>query len=141
MQTKEELIKLSYDHPIMFFDGDCVFCSEVFKSMIHWDKEEKYRFGTLQSPACNALRNELNIEEDLDSVLLLVNGQMKIKSDVGIHMLNVMPWYYFPFQLIKLFPKSLRDWAYDVFARLRYRLFGQEEQCIIPTPEIKQRFV
>ena len=141
MRNKEELIELSKAHPIMFFDGECVFCSEVFKSMLEWDKDKKYFFGTLQSEACQQLRKEMKVDPKLDSVLLLTKGQLLTKSDVGIYMLNIMPWYYFPFHLIKILPKGLRDWGYDQFAKMRYRLFGSEEECVVPTPEIRNRFV
>jgi predicted DCC family thiol-disulfide oxidoreductase YuxK len=40
-----------------------------------------------------------------------------------------------------LVPLPLLDWYYRVFARYRYRLFGQYDECVVPTPEQRARFV
>lgn len=77
----------------------------------------------------------------VDSVILIENNQAYIYSDAAIkiaYQLNSFKWIYF---LGKMTPRIIRDFIYKFVAKNRYNWFGKKSSCMIPTPELKNRFL
>ena len=79
--------------------------------------------------------------EDATTFVLIADGRSYVRSDAAIRMARYFrgPWKLLG--AIKVFPRPIRDWAYDLVARNRYRLFGRFDACMVPTPALKARFI
>ena len=88
------------------------------------------------------LLNEYNLPlQDFDSFILIDGGLLYKRSAAALALYNKLGWQWKWTQIFRVVPRVLRDYLYDVFARNRYRFFGKKEQCMIPTPEVRDRFV
>jgi predicted DCC family thiol-disulfide oxidoreductase YuxK len=128
-------------NPIVLFDGVCNLCSGSVQFIIRRDPKALFRFASLQSPVGERLRGELGIDPALDSVLLVEDGRWYKESDAALRIAHGLggPWKLLG--IFRLIPKSLRDHAYLLIARNRYRWFGKMEACWLPTPELRGRFL
>lgn len=137
-----ELLVLSHQNPILLFDGVCNLCDGFVQFAIKRDKASVFRFAPLQSETGRTLIRHFNLNEDvLNTVILIENGTIHIKSAVALRMARRIggAWTLaYPFIIL---PKFIRDNLYDFIAKNRYRWFGQKDACMIPTPEVRERFL
>jgi len=130
------------DRPIILFDGVCNLCDGFVQFVIRHDEKSLFRFASLQSPVGIELLQKHQLPtEELSSVVLSLGDAFYTKSDAALHILQRLsgPWKLAGSFLI--LPRFLRDLIYDLVARNRYRLFGQRDVCMIPTPESRERFL
>ena len=139
---------------VVLFDGVCNFCDASVNFIIDHDKGGYFKFAPLQSDEGQRLANQygfksataasLEPKSDLipiDSVILVEEGKAYTHSTAALKILKRLgsPWsWMYAFVVI---PKPLRNWAYNLFARYRYRLFGKKDQCMLPSPEVRARFL
>jgi predicted DCC family thiol-disulfide oxidoreductase YuxK len=126
---------------IIVFDGVCVLCSGWVRFVIERDPAARFRFTPVQSAYGSALAARLGITvEDPETNAVIFAGRAYFKSDAAIAVLSSLPrWSWV--QAFSAVPRPIRDRAYDWIARRRYRLFGRHNSCMVPTPELAQRFV
>jgi predicted DCC family thiol-disulfide oxidoreductase YuxK len=126
---------------IVLFDGVCNLCSGSVQFIIRRDPGARFRFASLQSPVGERLRAELGINPALDSVFLVEDGRWYKESDAALRIAHGLggPWKLLG--IFRLIPRLLRDRAYRLIARNRYRWFGKMEACWLPTPELRGRFL
>lgn len=127
--------------PILFFDGVCNLCNGVVAFLIKQDTKGVLKFASLQSEAAQRRLQPHGELKKLDSVVLLEDGQVFQKSIAVLKVLKRLPWYWQWAQVFWIVPMSVRDVVYDWIAKNRYRWFGRQEQCMVPTPELKNRFL
>jgi predicted DCC family thiol-disulfide oxidoreductase YuxK len=109
---------------------------------IRQDKKNVFLFCALQSETGKKLLDQFKIDwKANDSFVVIENGKAHMKSDAALKIYNKLPWYWKWTQVVWIFPKVIRDWVYNVVAKNRYRWFGKKEQCMIPSPEVRQRFL
>ena len=128
--------------PTVLFDGVCTLCSGFVRFVIARDPEARFRFGALQSDAARRLVEGLRIPGPLpDSIILVEDGRAYVKSTAALRIARRLraPWPL-AYGLIVV-PRFLRDWGYDLAARHRYRWFGRRDACMVPTPELRARFI
>lgn len=127
---------------IVFFDSECVLCGNFLKLLLRIDKKKKLHFASLQSEFSKSmLPAEFVSSADYKSVAFLKDGQFYFFSDAVLKTLSTVG---FPWSLInigKILPKNWRDRLYMKVSNNRYSWFGKSEQCILPTPELRMRFV
>lgn len=127
---------------MVLFDGDCRFCNSAVNFIVERDAPATFRFAPLQSSLGQELLGRFGLPTTgLDS-LVLVDGQgAALRSTAALRIARrlPMPWKL-TYGLIAI-PAPVRDFAYKAFARLRYRLFGRQETCRVPTPETRARFL
>ena len=129
------------EFPIIFFDGICNLCSGAVKFVIKYDRNKYFKFASLQSSYAEEFFKRHGIENSFDSIVFFQSGKFYTKSEAALEIVRKMnlPW---PILYgLKIFPRIIRDFVYDSVARKRYRWFGKSDQCLIPTPEISERFV
>lgn len=130
------------DKPVIFFDGVCNYCNALINFVIRQDKKKIFLFATLQSEAGQKILTENKLPAiDPDTFLLLENGKLYSRSTAALRISNKLPWYWKWTQLFRIFPKFIRDGVYNLIARNRYKWFGKKEECMIPAPEIRERFL
>ncbi|MBT2284386.1 thiol-disulfide oxidoreductase DCC family protein [Paenibacillus polymyxa] len=129
-------------HPIILVDGVCHFCQGLTKWIIKRDPEGKYHFASLQSDVAKELLAKGNLSTDrMDTFVLIENGKYYTRSTAALRLAKGLK---FPYPLLYVFiiiPKFIRNAVYNWVARNRYRWFGKDEACMLPTPEIKDRFL
>lgn len=129
-------------HPIILFDGVCNFCNGAINFILRQDKKGVFRFAPLQSEKGQQLLRQFDLPQtSFDSFILIDEGKVYKSSTAGLRLYNKLPWYWKWTQLFWVVPRLVRDAFYDTIARNRYRWFGKKDQCMVPTPEIKSRFL
>lgn len=129
------------EFPIIFFDGVCNLCNASVMFVIKRDKKNYFQFASLQSDfACKNLPSGLTGGTDMPS-LVLVDGKTLTRSSAALtiakHLSGLWPVLYF----LMIIPPFIRHAVYNFIARNRYRWFGKQEQCMIPSKELKARFI
>lgn len=132
----------TYKGPIVLVDGVCHLCQGLTKFLIKHDRAGRLRFASLQSDAGQRLLAEGGMPLDSYSTFVLVeDGRYYTRSKAALRLARVLP---FPWPLgygLIVIPPFIRDAVYDIVARNRYRWFGKDEACMIPTKEIRKRFL
>ncbi len=129
-------------NPLVLFDGVCNLCNHSVQTILRHDRHARFRFASLQSPLGEKLRGDFGIDrEKVDSVILVEGGRWYKESDAALRIAHGLggPWRLFG--VFRLVPRPLRDAAYRLIARNRYRWFGKTETCWVPTPELRGRFL
>jgi predicted DCC family thiol-disulfide oxidoreductase YuxK len=120
----------------------CNFCNSAINFVLKQDKKGIFRFAPLQSEAGQKLLQQYNLSTaEFDSFVLIDNGKVYKKSAASLQVMNKLPWYWKELQLLRIIPTAFRDAIYDLIAKHRYKWFGKKEQCMIPTPEMRNRFL
>lgn len=132
---------MSDPRPILLFDGVCNVCNATVQFVVEHEREPTIRFASLQSEAGSRLVAERGLPNDVSTVVLVDGDRVYTRSAAAVAVLRHLkaPWRWLA--VLWIVPRPLRDLGYDVFARLRYRLFGKREQCMVPTPELRARFL
>lgn len=127
---------------IILFDGVCNLCNGSINFVIRHDRRGHFRFAPLQSDAAATLAATHQIDiHQMASFILVQNGKAYTKSTAALRVARQLP---FPWKLLYagiIFPRFIRDGVYNIIARNRYRWFGRKDSCMVPTPEIKERFL
>lgn len=129
------------NHPVILFDGVCNLCSGAVAFLIKRDTKDVFKFASLQSVAAQQLLQQHGDFKKFDSIILLENGKLFQKSTAALKVVNHLSWYWQWMQIFWILPRAVRDAAYDLIARNRYKWFGKKDECMIPSPELKSRFL
>lgn len=142
LNTQRNILAIPRDKPILLFDGVCNLCNGFVQFIIKRDPKATFRFTALQSEAGQQLLQEANLPtKELSTVVLWENGKFYTHSDVPLRVVRHLSFGWRVFIIFKILPKFIRDSIYNWVAQNRYRWFGKKESCMIPTPELKARFL
>jgi predicted DCC family thiol-disulfide oxidoreductase YuxK len=125
---------------VLLFDGVCTLCNGFVRFVIERDPAGRFQFAPLQSDAARRMLGAAP-QPWPDSLVLVEDGRLFTRSTAA---LRVARGLRFPWPLAYGFvavPRPVRDWVYDVVARNRYRWFGRRDVCMVPTPELRSRFL
>lgn len=127
---------------ILLFDGVCNLCIGMVQFLIKRDRDSKFRFGSLQSETGQSILIKHNlIKGDLDTFVYLTDGKYFLKSTAALRVLRDLGGIWKLFYVFIIIPVPIRDLFYSLIAKVRYRIFGKRIVCMVPTPEIKDRFL
>jgi len=127
---------------VILFDGFCNLCNASVQSVIKRDPAGLFHFASLQSIASQALLKKHESELiNIDSIVLITAKAVFIKSDAVLQVCRSLGGVAQYLYILRIFPKSLRDALYDWIAKNRYSWFGKHDVCMIPTPELENRFL
>lgn len=130
------------NNPIILFDGVCNLCNRFVQFIIIRDPNARFKFASIQSESGQSILHKLNMSKsNFDSIVYFKENKYFVKSSAGLQILKDLggPWQLF--YVFILVPQFIRDLIYNFIAKKRYKLFGKRDTCMIPTPEIKQRFL
>jgi len=130
----------------ILFDGVCNLCNGFVQFVIRHDAAGRFRFAALQSEAAQALLAAQGIAPaalagDPESVLLLSGGRLYSHSAAVLRIAGGLGGVWRLAGVGWLLPGAWRDALYRFVARHRYRWFGRQESCMLPTPALKARFL
>ena len=127
---------------IIFFDGVCNLCNWLVQFVIARDPEGRFQFASLQSEAARPYLERCNLApDDLASVVFYEDGKCYTHSAAALHILKRLPGAWPLLFAGIILPGFFRDAVYNFIARNRYRWFGKQESCWLPTPELQSRFL
>lgn len=125
---------------VILFDGVCNLCNWSVQFVLKYEKDETFKFATIQSEVAQKILAQFKNEEITDSVLLIEDGKMFQQSTAALKIAKKLKYFWILHPII-YFPKWLRDPIYNYIAINRYRWFGKREYCMIPDKKYKNRFL
>jgi predicted DCC family thiol-disulfide oxidoreductase YuxK len=129
---------------VLLVDGTCIFCNRLVAFLLRHDRKERFYFSHLQgSIGRAALARHERDPADLDSIYLLSHAgtpdeKLLVDGEAGR---VIWPSLFRAAGVVRWIPLSLLNLFYRLFARYRYRLFGQARECIVPATEARGRFL
>ena len=128
--------------PLILFDGVCVMCSGFVAFVIKRDPQARFRFVPAQAPLGQTILSRLGLSTtDFESNVLIEDGRAFFKSEAFFAIVRHLPRPWPWLAALRVLPLALRDLVYNAIADNRYRLFGKRDACLVPTPDIRRRFV
>lgn len=140
MITGQEPVRPS----ILLFDGHCNLCSFFVRFVIPRDLRRTFKFASLQSAEARLLLesvNQAHLLLQLDTFIMVEDGRTYMKSTAALRVVRKLKGLWPLLYGLIIFPRPVRDAVYDWVAANRYRWFGRRQQCLVPTPEIRTRFL
>jgi predicted DCC family thiol-disulfide oxidoreductase YuxK len=125
---------------IILFDGVCNFCNGSVNFIIGRDKKNLYKFAPLQSEIGQKYIEKFNLS-NIDSVVLIEDEKAYTHSTAALKIAKGLGGFWSLFYAFIIIPRPIRDFFYKLFARYRYKLFGKQDVCMMPTPEIREKFL
>jgi predicted DCC family thiol-disulfide oxidoreductase YuxK len=131
-----------YQYSIILFDGVCNLCNGAVQFVIKRDNKNQFLFASLQSGEGKQILEDRNFPMNkMDSFFLIENGKVYDKSTAALKVLKKLsgPWsLLYGFIIV---PRFIRDGVYNWIAKNRYQWFGRKDECMIPTPELRAKFL
>ena len=135
------------ESPVLLYDGLCGFCDRTVQFILRHDRKKTLRFATLQGTYAREIFARHPELAGVDSLVLVetdpVTGTEKVyvRSNGALAVARYLGGAWHLARVIAIVPRFMRDFGYDSFARIRYRVFGQYNSCPVPTPEQRARFI
>ncbi|HYT56861.1 MAG TPA: thiol-disulfide oxidoreductase DCC family protein [Verrucomicrobiae bacterium] len=127
---------------LVLFDGVCNLCTASVQFIIRHDRAAIFYFAPLQSEIGREICRSQGLDPaDVQTFVLISRGRMLVRSDAAIEVVSRFGCAWKFLTVLRLIPRVARDWIYSVVARNRYRWFGRTDACMIPTPDVKVRFL
>ena len=137
------MIDIPKDKKIILTDGVCNLCNGIVLKIIKYDMKNTFLFANLQSEAGKELTKYLGIDtKKIEAIILYEPGvSYEIKSNAALKIMDDFGGFWKLTFVLRVFPVSFRDVIYDIIAKNRYKWFGKKESCMMPTPEMKAKFL
>ena len=128
--------------PILLFDGHCNFCNAWVRLIVRRDTAKKILFAPLQSSVGRKMLEENKIDVNYtESLVFFEEEKFSLNSTAALRIYSYLDGWERHLKILTVLPRTLRDAVYSFFAKYRYKWFGRREQCMVPTPEMKERFL
>lgn len=130
------------EQPVVLFDGICNFCNFWVQFVIRRDKKAKLKFAVLQSETAKSILPIYSIDSDmLTSVILIEDGKAFLQSTAALRICKYLDGGWKLMYVLIIIPSFLRNAIYNWISKNRYKWFGKKEECWIPTPDLRERFL
>ena len=127
---------------IVLFDGVCNLCNGLVRFIIKRDRTGKFKFASLQSEIGQQWLMHFGLaKNEFESFVFIRGEKYYLKSAAALKMLRELGGFWKAFYVFILIPRPVRDFLYDLVAKSRYKIFGKRDVCMVPTPELKERFL
>ena len=134
--------QLPASNPIILFDGVCNLCNASVQFIIRNDPKSTFRFASLQSEAGKTILNQFSVSpEKLYSVLVIHDGHLYDRSRAALEIARRLKGLWPLLYGFIIIPSFIRNFIYDWISKNRYRWFGVRNECMMPTPDMKARFI
>lgn len=139
MGTPREGIELNN---LVLFDGVCNLCNASVKFIIKRDKRNRFYFASLQSGFAKSQLKKFDIDtEEFFSVVLIKNEQVFLRSNAALEIVRDLSGVWPILYALKVIPAFIRDFFYNLISKNRYKLFGKQDTCMLPSQEVKAKFI
>lgn len=128
--------------PTILFDGVCNFCNGAVNFVIQRDKKSRIKFAALQSEAGQQLLKQFNLPtNEFNTFIFIEDGKVYTQSKAALKVCKYLTALYPLFYGFIIVPEFMRDGIYKWIAKNRYKWFGKKDHCMLPTAEIRSRFL
>ena len=128
--------------PILLFDGHCNLCNAWVRLIVSRDTAKKILFAPLQSSVGRKMLEEHKIDVNYtDSLVFFEEEKFSVSSTAALRIYSYLDGWERNLQLLSVVPRPFRDALYHFIAKYRYKWFGRSEQCMVPTQELRERFL
>jgi predicted DCC family thiol-disulfide oxidoreductase YuxK len=129
-------------HPVVLFDGVCNMCNGIVRFLLARDRARRLRFASIQSEAGRALLAGHGLDPmAADTFVFVEGGRASVRSDAALAVARHLPAPWRWGVVLRALPRPWRDAAYRYVARHRYGWFGRRDTCMVPTPDVRERFL
>ncbi|MDI9257100.1 thiol-disulfide oxidoreductase DCC family protein [Flavobacterium sedimenticola] len=134
---------LPKDKKIILFDGVCNLCNSAVQFVIKKDRKDIFRFVALQSELGQKIVNYIGINtKNIDSIILYEPGKAYYyKAEAALQIVKELGGLYAGLRVFAVFPAFINNAVYDYVARHRYQWYGKRESCMVPTQELRAKFL
>ena len=140
--NKTDTLKADTSKPIVLFDGVCNLCNRSVQFIIKRDRKKQFRFASLQGKTGQQLLLQFGLRvNDLNSFVLIDDNKVHTRSGGALRMLKRLGGGWSLLYAFIIVPAFIRDAVYNWVAKNRYKWFGKREECMLPAPGIKERFL
>lgn len=130
------------EYPIILFDGVCNLCNSSVQFIIRRDRKKQFRFASLQGRTAQQLLAMSGLDaEGQDTIVLVEDGKIYTRSTAVLRILRRLGGFWRLAYAYIIVPRFIRDGIYKFIARNRYRWFGRREECMVPEPGVRERFL
>src|SRR5215467_6960388 len=132
---------------VLLYDGVCGFCNKSVQMILRHDRRGTMRFAALQTGYGEAIKARHPELQNIDSVVLVETApgdsgeRVFTRSTAALRIAAYLGGWWKLLLVFRLLPRGLRDFFYDLFARYRYQLFGKHDSCLLPSPDVRSRFI
>jgi predicted DCC family thiol-disulfide oxidoreductase YuxK len=132
---------------LVLYDGVCGLCNRMLQFVLNHDRRGVFRFAPLQSATGRAIVERSGGDpDDLDSIYVVAGygtpaARVITRSRAALFVAGALGWPWTLTRPLRLLPTVVLDWGYNLVARSRYRVFGRYDQCLLPRPEFRNRFI
>lgn len=135
--------KLPLDKKIILFDGVCNLCNSAVQYVIKHDKKDVFRFVALESELGIEILEYIGINnKNIDSIILFEPGKAYYyKSNAALEIAKTLGGIFTFGTFFRIIPTGIRNSVYDYVAKNRYKWFGKQEKCLLPTPALASKFL
>ncbi len=127
---------------LLLFDGVCNLCDQTVQWVLTHDRRGLVKFCSIQSELGSQLYRQHGFDPTKPQTMLLLTPEgCWVKSEAVLELARWMGGSFAWLRVLRVIPRSLRDVAYGWVAANRYRFFGRKEQCLMPRPEWRERFL
>ena len=128
--------------PLVLYDGVCNLCAGAVRFVIRHDRAGEFRFASIQSELGREQYRRHGFDPDaMPSFMVISGGRAFVRSDATLEVFRRCGGVWACVAWLRWIPRAVRDPVYEFVARNRYRWFGRSETCLVPTPEIRARFI
>jgi predicted DCC family thiol-disulfide oxidoreductase YuxK len=124
--------------PVIYYDGYCGLCDRFIGFVLARDRKGRYRYAPLSGETA---RGRFGDPEQPQTVILEEAGTVRVRSDAALAIVAGLGGGWKLVQLLRIIPRPVRDWVYDLIARHRFEWFGRRAECRIPAPDHRERFL
>lgn len=137
------MLNLPPNKKIILFDGVCNLCDSAVQFVIQHDKNDVFRFVALQSELGQQIIKHIGINtQNIDSIILYEPGiAYYYKSEAALQIAKNLGGFFHFGTIFKIIPTSIANQLYNYIAKNRYKWYGKKERCMIPTAELKAKFL
>lgn len=131
---------MNHEEKIVLFDGHCVLCNGFARFLIKRNRNKIFKLGTIQSEKGRQIIAKYKELKGVDSIVLFMDNKVFTKSKAALRIFAYTPYWKWT-QILRIFPPVILDYIYDVIAGRRYKWFGRNDVCKIPSQEEKEHYL
>lgn len=132
---------------VILYDGVCGLCNHLNQFVLKRDPQDKFRFASIQSPLAHQLLTRFGKNpDDLNTMYLIADYKQNSerifsKAQAALFILKEIGGVWRVSALLNILPLFVLNLGYDAVAKTRYRIFGKFDQCLMPAPNHKDKFL
>jgi predicted DCC family thiol-disulfide oxidoreductase YuxK len=141
------MIGTGTSHPVLLYDGQCGFCNRSVQTILKHDSQKTLLFAALQSDYGKSIVTRHPELQGVDSLVFVEPlappdfEQVFVRSDAALRVARYLGGLWYLALAAYVIPRPVRDFVYDQFAKRRYQWFGKYDNCLLPPPEVRERFL